>query len=173
MATPSFPNEYTLISDINNKIKTDLLNAYATAPDMVSKVKIFTDMYNYLIFKVPGYHSVYSNMKSIILNKLNEMITMLDTSYASDDNLKNYSKTLNRLRYYFNGNFVTIKFTWYENNIRCSVAKTKSNGYIEIRRGDITGMALKKAEPRTWASGDELMKYWKSNGITYNMIGTA
>jgi hypothetical protein len=131
-----------------------------------------------ILWSIGKYSGVLISPK--ILTAINATIDRLlndiNTIYKDEPWAPLYAAEFTEKRRTFNSHsiYYGVRYSWLATDgSRTTVVGTKRGGFLEIRRGSITGKTLKRAGPRTWGSADELRTYWEENRIQISNVATA
>lgn len=163
----TFPDGYTLIDDINRKIKNefDRINSIINDNDTIHS---FYSLFKYMTCEVPGILLI-QHIKVNVIRNIDNCITKLETSHMDIPDAKMYLNEFRIMRININC-YRRIRFSWYEDDKRITVIQLEMDNFREIRRGDLTGYKLKEA--RTWNNFKDLCVYLSDNNITEKEIAT-
>lgn len=173
-ASPSAaaPIGYTLISAIANDIGTEM-KAFETQAKTPQERAAHISKIMAKVAANPGLlisPTFFATVNTTIDRLINDLAAYKDQPWA-----KSYAEEYAaRKRRFICYTPYCVRYTWTDaDGVRTTVVGTKRGGFLEIRRGDLTGKALQKNQPRTWANSTEMLNYWSTAGIPFSKVATA
>lgn len=174
-APSPIPAGYVHLKDIVAQIRADIESFSAAPPDTPLQRA-------YNISKILSH---ISNNRGVLISPkiltainatIDRLLNDINTTYKGEPWAMLYRADFTAKKNTFNSHSVYygVRYTWNgADGSRTTVVGTKRGGFLEIRRGAISGKALKRAGPRTWKGADELRAYWEENRIQITSVATA
>ena len=164
--TRQFPAKYICLREMVDRIQ----NEFAAIDSIHGPRRRVTAIYDFIWDMIQTNHGVlvYPRVKKSLLDRVDGILSEIAaiTDFTAEEK-SSHTFRFTDTRHVLN-TMGFNSFTWYEADGSRSAAAYAKGRFIEIRRGNLTGRALR--DRREWASADELVEYWRKNNITTNSI---